>query len=184
MSRGVDVEEVKAAIRAPPITIKRTPSPKSSSFTSRDIESREVSYARLDFGDASTFIRWIADTVKSSRRGRDFYMQATETEEIEYGRRLFRIQRSPPEPGRPSLFRPAQGTLVSPPSWRFLPTSSGFYDALEQVNTNLSLLLADNLSNGINDCKLQDSYAKRFGSLRKHATSVPYATVALALLRL
>ncbi|KAL3185698.1 hypothetical protein MRX96_028601 [Rhipicephalus microplus] len=140
MSPGVYVEDVKASIRAPLIPNQRTPSQKSFSFTSMDSKSHEVSYARLDLMSPASSLRCIVHPVQSSQLVRNFYGNAPVTKEVDPVKRPFRIERSVPEPGGPSLFRHAQNTLVSPRSWRLLPTSSGLYNALEQVKTNLRAL--------------------------------------------
>ncbi|KAH7955446.1 hypothetical protein HPB52_000890 [Rhipicephalus sanguineus] len=172
MSRVVNVEEVKAVIRDPLIPSKRSPSPKSSSFTSKGPESHEVSHARLGFGDAPRFVGWISDTLQSLQLGRAFCVRTTVTEDVEHVQRLFGIQRSSPEPGRSSLFAPTRGMPVSPPSCRFLPTSSGFYDAQEQVKANLRVLLVEHLTNGINARQLHEGSTGRFGSRVKCATFI------------
>lgn len=166
------MEEVKAVIRAPLIPNKRTPSPNSSSFTSKDPDSQEMSYARLGFGDAPSFVRWIPDSLQSLQLGRAFCVRTTVAEDVGHVQRLFGIQRSTPEPGRSSLFAPARGTPISPPSWRFLPSSSEFYDAQEQVKANMRVLLAEHLTHGTSARRLQDASTGRFGSRVRCATFI------------
>ncbi|KAH7981496.1 hypothetical protein HPB49_024789 [Dermacentor silvarum] len=49
------------------------------------------------------------------------------------------------------------------------PADPRYNDALEQVKTNLRVLLADHMTNGINVRQLQDFYTKRFGSRMNYA---------------
>ncbi|XP_037519080.1 uncharacterized protein LOC119396069 isoform X2 [Rhipicephalus sanguineus] len=177
MSGEDELKTVKAVIRALLIADKRPMPMRSFLFEFKDSEGHEVPYRKFGFSDPLSFLRSISDTVQLSQVGSEFYVRATVTEEVAHVRKLVRGQREsnckpvrlPPASERPSLFRPAHSAHFSPPRQRPLPIPR-YYDALEQVKTNLRVLLAEHLTNGINVRQLQDSYTRRFGSPINYAS--------------
>ncbi|XP_049515964.1 uncharacterized protein LOC119436834 [Dermacentor silvarum] len=141
--RGDELETAKAVIRALLIAVKRQLTVRSLLLAFKDSEGHELPYTRFGFGDPLSFLRSIPDTVQLSQIGSVTYVSAIVTEEVEHLQSLVRGQKE-------SYCRP-------------LRCPSKYSVALEQLKTNLRVLLADHITNGINAHELQDRYTKRFG---------------------
>ncbi|KAH7982500.1 hypothetical protein HPB52_005418 [Rhipicephalus sanguineus] len=144
MSRGDELETVKAVIRALLIARKRPMPLRRFLLTFIESEGHVLPYARFGFSDPLSFLRSIPDAAQVSQLGSDVYVRATVTDDIEHVRRLVRGQREPnfksmrlpPAYKRPDLFPPVQSMAFSPSSLQNFSTPR-YTGALDPVKANL-----------------------------------------------
>lgn len=187
-----ELETIKAIIRALLIANRRPPTLRQFLHAFRTSEGQELPYKRHGFRDPLSFLQSLPDTVQLTKvnSGTEFHIRPTVTEDVRHIQNLVSRQKSSAARGghQPSTVRssnsfnrplPTNQTPARPHrSLRSEPLVE-----LEQIKSNLHLLLSRYVTSGINLLQLEETYASKFGS-RINYSALGYDTIDAFVLSL